>query len=91
MGQTGPRRGVLARSDSSNPSTSFNVTMHVLEEIGDRHGHWQNSEDLDLKDALTEMEEQSYGRVLLHVFYESSSNDGKGTHYAYGHFNFGQQ
>lgn len=52
--------------------TSFDSTVRVLEEIGDRYGRWQNSECLDLKDSLVKLEVPGTGRVRLDTFYKSA-------------------
>merc|ERR1719221_1599115 len=52
--------------------TSFDATVRVLEEIGDRYGRWQNSECLDLKDSLVKLETPGTGRVRLDTFYKSA-------------------
>jgi hypothetical protein len=54
------------------PSTSFNTTMQVLEEIAERYGRWQNRECLHIKDSLTKLEEPGTGRVRLSEFYRSA-------------------
>lgn len=52
--------------------TSFNSTVRVLEELGDRYGRWQNSECLDLKESLVKLEKGDTGRVSLDAFYKSA-------------------
>merc|ERR1712061_837071 len=48
---------------------SFNDTMEVLEEIGERYGRWQDLECRELKHDLIKLENQGTGRVLLKDFY----------------------
>merc|ERR1719221_1732151 len=55
-----------------NVDTSFDATVRVLEEIGDRYGRWQNSECLDLKNSLLKLEEPGTGRVPIDAFYKAA-------------------
>merc|ERR1719356_1430699 len=52
--------------------TSWNATLRVLEEVGERYGKWQNKECHDLKKTLVEMEDPGTGRVPLARFYKSA-------------------
>merc|ERR1719230_1137331 len=52
--------------------TSWNATLRVLEEVGERYGKWQNKECHDLKKTLVEMEDLGTGRVPLTRFYKSA-------------------
>jgi len=67
----GVRRDVLGQAEGS-ASFSFDETVRVLEEVGDRYGRWQDSECRDLKNSLVKMEDQGTGRVLLKDFYASA-------------------
>merc|ERR1719221_667636 len=55
-----------------NGDTSFDATVRVLEEVGDRYGRWQNNECIDLKDSLLKLGEKKAGRVPLEAFYKSA-------------------
>merc|ERR1719197_2049393 len=52
--------------------TSWNSTLRVLEEVGERYGTWQNKECHELKKTLLEMEDPGTGRVPLTTFYKSA-------------------
>merc|ERR1719384_1617171 len=56
----------------SNNLLSFNATLQVVEEIGDRYGSWQDRECRDLKAALLKLEDPGTGRVPLKQFYSGS-------------------
>jgi hypothetical protein len=62
------RNSVLADVESSE-RTSWNSTLKVLEEVGERYGRWQNKECHDLKRTLMTMEKAGTGRVPLETFY----------------------
>merc|ERR1719378_1337703 len=62
------RSTVLADVERSE-RTSWNSTLKVLEEVGERYGRWQNKECHDLKRTLLKMEKAGTGRVPLEVFY----------------------
>lgn len=53
---------------------SFRAATHIVEEIGERYGRWQNSECVELKDSLVKLEDRGSGRVLLKEFYRSAMN-----------------
>lgn len=55
-----------------NNELSFDATMAVVEEIGERYGLWQDTECRDLKAALLNIENNGSGRVLLKDFYGSA-------------------
>merc|ERR1719401_840265 len=55
-----------------NERTTWNVTLRVLEEVGERYGKWQNKECHDLKRTLVDMEFPGTGRVPLMRFYKSA-------------------
>merc|ERR1719336_3664897 len=56
----------------SNNLLSFNATLQVVEEIGDRYGSWQDRECRDLKAALLKLEDPGTGRVPLKQFYSGA-------------------
>jgi len=62
------RNSVLADVEESE-RTSWNSTLKVLEEVGERYGRWQNKECHDLKRTLLTMEKAGTGRVPLETFY----------------------
>jgi len=62
------RNSVLADVAKSE-RTSWNSTLMVLEEVGERYGRWQNKECHDLKRTLLKMEKAGTGRVPLERFY----------------------
>merc|ERR1740121_2585636 len=51
---------------------SFGTTVHVLEEVADRHGRWQDQECAHVKDTLVRLERASTGRVPLTSFYQAA-------------------
>merc|ERR1719379_1150799 len=65
------RNSILADVDSSE-RTSWDSTLKVLEEVGERYGRWQNKECHDLKKTLLKMEKPGTGRVPLEKFYEDA-------------------
>merc|ERR1719356_432850 len=65
------RDSVLADVPQSE-RTSWNSTLRVLEEVGERYGKWQNKECHDLKKTLVGMEDPGTGRVPLTRFYKSA-------------------
>jgi len=56
-------------SDFLNGELTFKAVAQVVEEIGERYGHWQDAECKDLKNALVKMEHKGTGQVLLKDFY----------------------
>jgi hypothetical protein len=52
--------------------TTWNSTLKVLEEVGERYGRWQDTECHALKATLIGMEEPGTGRVPLERFYKSA-------------------
>lgn len=48
---------------------SFQMATQVVEEIGERYGHWQDAECRDLKRLLSKHERKGTGRVPLKDFY----------------------
>jgi hypothetical protein len=62
------RNNVLADVEIGE-RTSWNSTLKVLEEVGERYGRWQNKECHDLKRTLLKMEKAGTGRVPLEIFY----------------------
>jgi hypothetical protein len=67
------RREVLDRADANPNMLSFNDTMEVLGEIGERYGRWQDLECRELKHDLIKLENQGTGRVLLKDFYGAAA------------------
>jgi hypothetical protein len=65
------RSSVLADIHQSE-RTSWNATLRVLEEVGERYGKWQSKECHDLKKTLVEMENPGTGRVPLTSFYKGA-------------------
>jgi len=51
---------------------SWSSTLHVLEEVGERYGRWQDKECRVLKDQLVTMDEDGDGRVPLDKFYSKA-------------------
>lgn len=49
----------------------------IIEEIGERYGHWQDAECRTLKNELVALEDRGTGRVRLADFYGAAVNDGK--------------
>jgi len=70
------QREVENSHDLKAPLESFNFSVKVLEEVGDRYGRWQNSECVDLKTSLLKLETPGTGRVPLDTFYKSALEDG---------------
>merc|ERR1719401_1312189 len=68
------RKSVLADVEISE-RTSWNSTLKVLEEVGERYGRWQNKECHDLKRTLMKMEKPGTGRVPLEKFYADALSD----------------
>eukprot|EP00927_Polykrikos_kofoidii_P067255 TRINITY_DN62767_c0_g1_i1.p1 TRINITY_DN62767_c0_g1~~TRINITY_DN62767_c0_g1_i1.p1 ORF type:complete len:558 (-),score=84.63 TRINITY_DN62767_c0_g1_i1:219-1892(-) len=73
MFASGVRRVVL-ESIPDNEHRSWNTTLKVVEEIGERYGRWQDKECRELKQLLIQMEESGTGRVRLDKFYGSVLN-----------------
>jgi len=65
------RSSVLSDVEGSE-RTTWNSTLQVLEEVGERYGRWQDKECHNLKAALIEMDDHGTGRVPLERFYESA-------------------
>jgi len=58
----------------------FSEVMSVVEEVGDRYGHFQNAECLTIKNHLLEIEEKGAGgagRVRLADFYKARLYNGR--------------
>ena len=53
---------------------SFQLATQVVEEIGERYGHWQDAECRDLKRLLSKYERKDTGRVPLKDFYGAALN-----------------
>jgi len=67
----GVRESVLIDVDGAD-RTSWNTTLKVLEEVGERYGRWQDKECHHLKDELVKMDEDGNGLVPLERFYEKA-------------------
>lgn len=65
--KTGPRRG----------NVTFADMVHVVEEIGENYGHWQDAECGALQKDLLELEDRDIGRVRLADFYSAALHHGK--------------
>lgn len=63
------RRDVLAKAGNKGQNFTFDMATRVVEEIGERYGHWQDSECRDLKRLLSKYERPGTGRVPLKDFY----------------------
>lgn len=64
------RGDVLAKAGkNAGQNFSFDMATQIVEEIGERYGHWQDSECRDLKRLLSKYERPGTGRVLLKDFY----------------------
>lgn len=64
------RGDVLAKAGkNAGQNFSFDMATQIVEEIGERYGHWQDSECRDLKRLLSKYERLGTGRVLLKDFY----------------------
>jgi len=70
------RSAVLADVEASE-RTTWNATLKVLEEVGERYGRWQDKECHALKKKLVEMDEHGMGRVPLEKFYKGALTDDK--------------
>jgi len=69
----GTRQSVLADDeDAQAEPASWATTVKVLERIGERYGHWQDTECQEVKGALVKMELPGTGRVPLDRFYNMS-------------------
>jgi len=71
------RRSVsYAERDRSNPfaeaGLDFGAAAHVVEEIGEQFGRWQDLECRGLKNSLVELDRDSRGRVVLADFYRGT-------------------
>jgi hypothetical protein len=62
-------RSIVLEDTPISERTTLDSTMRVIEEIGERYGHWQNKECIDLKNELMRIEEPATGRVRLEKFY----------------------
>eukprot|EP00928_Gymnodinium_smaydae_P049590 TRINITY_DN332_c1_g3_i1.p1 TRINITY_DN332_c1_g3~~TRINITY_DN332_c1_g3_i1.p1 ORF type:complete len:584 (+),score=139.06 TRINITY_DN332_c1_g3_i1:83-1753(+) len=66
------------RLDSDETPTSlWNFSLQVVDEIGERYGRWQNLGCLKLKSQLMEMETPGTGRVPLTTFWKPVLDDVK--------------
>merc|ERR1719424_1974987 len=52
--------------------TSWNTTLKVLEQVGERYGRWQDNECRRMKEQLVTMDKDGNGRVPLDQFYEEA-------------------
>jgi len=63
------RSTVIAKAGGSGGNFSFGMATQIVEEIGERYGHWQDAECRDLKRLLSKYERPGTGRVPLKDFY----------------------
>merc|ERR1719428_2684434 len=68
------RQTVLAGMNGAE-RTSWESTLKVLEQIGERYGRWQDKECRVLKQQLGAMELPGTGRVPLEKFYSGGIDD----------------
>jgi len=60
---------------SVDERNTWNATLRVLEEVGERYGRWQDKECRELKHMLVQREVSGSGRVLLEDFYGNALTD----------------
>eukprot|EP00928_Gymnodinium_smaydae_P063928 TRINITY_DN47396_c0_g1_i1.p1 TRINITY_DN47396_c0_g1~~TRINITY_DN47396_c0_g1_i1.p1 ORF type:complete len:619 (+),score=95.67 TRINITY_DN47396_c0_g1_i1:61-1917(+) len=58
-------------------SVSLSDLQHIIQEVNEHYGRWQDKECTDLRDELHKLEGQCPGRVDLRRFYGSALYDGK--------------
>jgi len=68
-------RSVVLTDVVGNERTTWESTLKVLEQIGERYGKWQDKECRVLKTKLSEMAMPGSGRVSLDRFYAGSLSD----------------
>eukprot|EP00927_Polykrikos_kofoidii_P009468 TRINITY_DN1394_c0_g1_i1.p1 TRINITY_DN1394_c0_g1~~TRINITY_DN1394_c0_g1_i1.p1 ORF type:complete len:589 (-),score=99.49 TRINITY_DN1394_c0_g1_i1:260-1816(-) len=68
------RKSVLEDIPTDERNT-WNATLQVLEEVGERYGRWQDKECRELKHMLVQREVSGSGRVLLEDFYGNALTD----------------
>ena len=66
---TSVRSSVISKAAAMHQNYSFQMATQVVEEIGERYGHWQDAECRDLKRLLSKHERKGTGRVPLKDFY----------------------
>jgi len=66
-------RGEIERTSTSG-KLSFAAMTHVVEEVGERFGHFQNAECSAMKTKLISLGDGGIGRVPLSNFYKTSVN-----------------
>jgi len=67
------RREVSRTEHGSKPS--FPLMQHVVEEVGERFGRFQDAECRQMKDQLVALNDHGIGRVELADFYRPALND----------------
>jgi hypothetical protein len=67
------QREVLRTEHGSGPS--FTVMSNVVEEVGERFGHFQDAECRQMKDSLVALNDHGIGRVALSDFYRPALTD----------------
>jgi len=67
-------RDIRSEIERSSPSgkLSFDAMTHVVEEVGERFGHFQNAECSAMKTKLIDLGDGGIGRVPLANFYKTS-------------------
>eukprot|EP00928_Gymnodinium_smaydae_P011818 TRINITY_DN14325_c0_g2_i2.p1 TRINITY_DN14325_c0_g2~~TRINITY_DN14325_c0_g2_i2.p1 ORF type:complete len:610 (+),score=137.84 TRINITY_DN14325_c0_g2_i2:197-1831(+) len=68
------RKNVVDREEGGFMSL-WNLTLQVVEEIGERYGKWQNKQCVELKSKLMQMELPGTGRVPLSNFWKPFLKD----------------
>jgi len=67
----------LHRAVIGDAPLTFPNLRHLVVEIGDQFGHWNNAECLERKRELSALEDRGSGRVRLSEFYRASLHGGK--------------
>merc|ERR1719162_1040810 len=72
------RKSILEADEmAAKAPASLETTLKVLEQVGERYGHWQDRECRHLKAALIGIGEPNTGRVPLERFYEEGLTKSK--------------
>mmetsp|Transcript_88192 Transcript_88192/g.175138 ORF Transcript_88192/g.175138 Transcript_88192/m.175138 type:complete len:592 (+) Transcript_88192:93-1868(+) len=70
-------RDVFRKTAPRRDNVTFTEMVHVVEEIGENYGHWQDAECGTLQQDLLELEDRDTGRVRLGDFYSAALHHGK--------------
>lgn len=70
-------RDVFRKAAPRQGNITFADMVHVVEEIGENYGHWQDTECGALQKDLLELESWDAGRVRLADFYSAALHRGK--------------